>query len=227
MSTKGDVPYLEPEDIRQAVQYAARLPGLLVIMVRGNNMTSTKKSTTTTKKTSKKQNIFNIITPDDAFVILQTLAKEDKHIAKRIEQLVLEYLSDVDLEGVTDEVYSALDLIDVHDLWDNAGSTRDGYVDPTELAWEMFEDALQPFLEEFKKYQRLFMPSEAKYLCMGILQVIYRFSKESNSEFKDWAVDAPGEYFSITLEKWQNACKNSEDLKEMEAFIQENCPKWS
>ncbi len=190
-------------------------------------MTRTKESTVAAKKSSRKQNIFNIITPDDAFVILQTLAKEDKEIAKRIEQLAMEYLSDVDIEGVADEVYSALELIDVHDLWDNAGPTRNGYVDVTELAWEMFEDALQPFLDELKKYQTLSMPTEAKYLGMGILQGLYRFEKESNSEFKGWAVDAPGEYFGTILDEWRDSCESSEDFEDMDAFIQENCPKWS
>ena len=180
-----------------------------------------------TKKNSRKQNIFNIITPDDAFVILQTLAKEDKEIAKRIKQLAMEYLSDVDVKGIADEVYSALDCIDVHDLWDNAGPTRDGYVDVTELAWEMFEEALEPFLKELKKYQKLSMPTEAKYKCMGILQGIYRFEKESNSEFKDWAVDAPGENFSAVLDEWRDGCESPEDLQEMEQFIQDNCSKWA
>jgi hypothetical protein len=180
-----------------------------------------------TKKNSKKQNIFNIITPDDAFAILRTLAKEDKDIAKRIEQLAMEYLSDIDVEGVTDEVYSALDFIDVHDLWDNAGPKTDGYVDVADLAWEMFEEALQPFLDELKKYQKLSMPIEAKYQCMGILQGIYRFEKESDSEFKDWAVDAPGENFSTVLDEWRDECQSSEDLEEMKKFIRENCPKWA
>ena len=190
-------------------------------------MSRTKKSTTTTKKNSRKQNIFNIITPDDAFVILQTLAKEDKEIAKRIEQLAMEYLSDVDVEGIADDVYSALEFIDVHDLWDNAGPTRDGYVDVNELAWEMFEEALQPFLDELKKYQKLSMPAEAKYLCMGILHGLYRFEKESKSEFKDWAVDAPGEYFGTVLDEWRDNCDSSDELEEMQTFIQENCPKWA
>ncbi len=190
-------------------------------------MAKTKRSTTTTKKKSKKQDIFNIITPDDAFAILQTLAKEDKEIARRIEQLAMEYLSDVDVEGVADEVYSELESIDVHDLWDNAGPTRDGYVDVTELAWEMFEEALQPFLDELKKYQKLSMSAEAKFLCMGILHGLYRFEEESNSEFKGWAVDAPGENFRSVLDEWQGSCESSEDLDEMETFIQENCPKWA
>jgi hypothetical protein len=27
----------------------------------------------------------------------------------------------------------------VEDVWDNSGATRDGYVDPGEYAWQLFE----------------------------------------------------------------------------------------
>ncbi len=187
-------------------------------------MAKTKKKTANTKR---KRNIFKIITPDDAFEILHTLAKEDANIAKRIEQLAMEYLSDVQVDEVAGNVYSALDALEVEDLWDSSGSTWDGYVDPAERSWEMVEEALEPFWDELEKYQKLSLTTEAKFHCMGILQGIHQFEKESNSEFKDWAVDAPGEYFGTTLEKWRDGCESQEELTEMEEFIQAECPKWA
>ena len=43
----------------------------------------------------------------------------------------------------------------------------------------------------------------------------------------DWAEDAPGENFSTVLDEWRDKCESSEDLEEMEKFIQEHCPKWA
>ncbi len=40
------------------------------------------------------------------------------------------------------------------------------------------------------------MPKEAKLSCMGVPKGIYKYVHESKSEFKDWAVDVPGECFS-------------------------------
>ena len=71
-----------------------------------------------------KKDILATITPDDAFAILKSLAKEDKNIKKRIEQLAIEYLEDVDVEEIADAVYFDLDLIEVEELWDRSGSTR-------------------------------------------------------------------------------------------------------
>src|SRR4030042_779796 len=80
--------------------------------------------------------------------------------------------------------------------------------------------------DELKRYQELSMDEEAKLYCMGILKGIYRFEKESESEFKGWATDAPREYFGSILSDWKKECKNPQDLKEMEDFLMENCPEW-
>ncbi len=179
------------------------------------------------KKTKplEKTNILEEIAADDELAILRTLAGEDKHVRARIEEIARRYLSEVDLEDTASEVYFELDSIEVEDLWDQSGRTRYGYVDPTEKAWEMFEDALEPFMEELRKYEKLSMDKEAKAYFMGILKGIYRFEKESTSEFKDWAVDDPKEYFKSALDEWKKQ-KDPGDIAEIEDFIRKNCPDW-
>ena len=129
------------------------------------------------KTTSEKKSILDHLT-QDAFAVLKILAGEDENIAHRIERIAREYLSGVDFEDIASEVYFELNNVDVEEVWRRSGRTRHGYVDPTEMAWEMFENALEPFLEELRKYQKLSMYDEAKNYCMGILKGIYRFEKE-------------------------------------------------
>lgn len=167
-----------------------------------------------------------MISSDDAFDILSLIAREDQKIAKRIEQIAIEYLKSVDIEDIAFEVYFALDCIEVEEVWNRSGNTRDGYVDPTEMAWQIFEEALYPFRDEVIKYQRLSMYDEAKKYCLGILEVIYTFEKESSSEYKDWAVDAPREYFEQVLKEWKNGQNNPEDAAEVEDFIKKNFAGW-
>ncbi|ODS42595.1 MAG: hypothetical protein MSIBF_04625 [Candidatus Altiarchaeales archaeon IMC4] len=174
----------------------------------------------------EKTNILGEIGAGDAFEILMTLAKEDKHIRKRIEQIAKERLSRVDLEDVASDVYLALNDIEVEDLWQQSGSTRYGYVEPTERAYEMFGEELEPFMEELKKYQKLSMNKEAKTYCMGILKGIYQFEKESTTEFADWAVDDPKEYFESVLDKWGKETKDQKDMTDIEDFIKKNMPDW-
>ncbi len=172
-------------------------------------------------------NIFDAISADDAYQILQKLANENPVVAKRIEEIAEVSLRGVDIEDVADDVYYDLNSLEVEDVWDNSGSTRDGYVDPTEYAWEMFEEALEPYMEDIKKYQKLSMSVEAKNCCMGILKGIYKFETESTSEYKDWAVDAPSGLFEQVLDEWKEGQKSPEDIAEVEEYVEDNFPDWA
>lgn len=172
-------------------------------------------------------NIIDAISTDDAYQILQILANENPNIAKRIEEITEEFLMCVDIEDIAEDVYYDLNSLRVEDVWDNSGGTRDGYVDPTEYAWEMFEGSLEPYMEDIKKYQKLSMSVEAKNCCMGILKGIYKFKTESTSEYKDWAVDAPLEIFKQVLDEWKEGQRSPRDIAEVEKYIKDNFPGWA
>jgi hypothetical protein len=59
-------------------------------------------------------------------------------------------------------------------LWDRAGSRTDGYTSPEDMAVEMFEESLEPFLQELHRLFDLKMYQEANLYCMGILKGIYQ-----------------------------------------------------
>ncbi len=47
------------------------------------------------------------------------------------------------------------------------------------------------------------------------------------AEYKDWAVNAPGEYFSSTYENWKKICKNETLKDKVQDFIKSECPDWA
>ncbi len=175
---------------------------------------------------TKKKQILDDVRARYAYEILKRLADEDANISKRIDDLALEYLIEVNPDHIAESVFSDLDSIAVEDVWDNSGGTRDGYVDPNELASEMFEEALEPYINELRKCQEMSMAEEAKLHCMGILKGIYKFEKEATTEFQDWAVDDPHENFKHIFEEWRKRNKDTKDLEEMDEFIKKNCPDW-
>jgi hypothetical protein len=63
-----------------------------------------------------KDDIFNTISPDEALEILKQIAKTDKKLKKRIIELAEDLFRNVDVEAIFDDVFSALDGIDVHEL---------------------------------------------------------------------------------------------------------------
>ena len=69
-----------------------------------------------------------------------------------------------------------------------AGATRE---DPGDVAYQIVENALEPFGKRLCEYSKLGLHNEAKLYCKGILEGIIQYSKSSASEFKDWAEDCP------------------------------------
>lgn len=173
-----------------------------------------------------KNDLFERISPNEALKILRQLAKSDKKLKAKIMELAQDLITEIDVEEVSGGVFFALDIIDVHDLWDQAGPSRDGYISSEDMAFEMVEETLEPFHEELKRLLDLKMYPEAKLYCMGLLKGLYLYQKESESEFKDWATDIPGECFGEVLRKWVKG-QTDEDKKEMRDFIAQECPEWT
>jgi len=187
---------------------------------------STKKSTLPPSKLAINKQVLDDVSSEYAHKILIRLANEDAKISKRIEEIALEYLTDVYPDGIAENVFCDLDILDVDDVWKNSGSTRYGYVDPYELAFEMFEEVLEPYIDDLRKCQELSMDEKAKRHCMGILKGIDQFEREATTEFKDWAVDAPHENFIQIFKEWRKENNNTKNLEEMDEFITRNFPKW-
>jgi len=162
--------------------------------------------------------IIDHLTPDKALGILRQLAQEDAALEQRIEQIASKHLTGIDAEEIAHQVYFDLDSLAVEEVWERAENANE-YVEPGEAAWEMFEETLKPFIREMKRYQDLSMPLEAKRYCMGILQGIYLFNKESQSEYKDWADDAPSQHFQLIIDNWKESTKDPADIAEVEDFI--------
>lgn len=177
-------------------------------------------------KIALNKQVLDDVSTEHANEILKRLAYEDANISKKIEELALEYLKGIDQDDIKESVFYDLNNLDVEDVWNNSGSTRYGYIDPNELASEMFEEALEPYVDELKRYQKISMDEEVKLQCMGILKGIDKFEREATTEFQDWAVDDPHENFLQVFKEWRKENKNPENLEEMDGFIKNNFPEW-
>jgi hypothetical protein len=172
------------------------------------------------------KDLLNKISPGESLEILKLLAKTDKQIKKKILDVAEKLIKDVDYESVSDDVFWALDAIDVNELWSSSGETMDGYISTDEMAYEMIANELEPFQKEVFRYIDIGMAKEAKFYCMGVLKGIYMYEYDSSSEFKDWATDIPGEAFRSLLEKWKEQTKKKSDIKEMNEFLKRACENW-
>jgi hypothetical protein len=108
--------------------------------------------------------------------------------------------------------------------WD---SHSDGYTSPDEAAVELMEEELQPFVDQAKRYHELDMRKQERDYCAGVILGLYRYEKESKSEFRNWSEDLPLDSAGWLRDEWRerNADKAMRDT--MDEFIRERCPGWA
>lgn len=167
------------------------------------------------------------ITSDQAVHILKVLWEKRSDVREIIVNEAERLLGPVDPDEIAEDVFFALESIDVHELWDRSGSHSDGYTSPEDMAMEMVEEELDSFSDKIVKYHNLGLHEEEKLYCMGVLKGLYRFEKEAKSEFRNWASDVAGECFDFVHKAWQKQKGNERFAGEMGEFIKVTCPKWA
>jgi len=170
--------------------------------------------------------MINQLSPQDALAVLKTLARDDEQLAARIAEIATAQLSDIDPEEVAFGLYEELELLEVEEVWDRAGPSHHGYVDPAEAADQMIDEVIAPYLEELKKYQALGMNAQANRMSMGLLLGLYRFEDESTSKFKEWEPDAAGVFAEVAVDAWKAGDPSRADVKALRTFIKDELSGW-
>jgi len=151
--------------------------------------------------------------------ILIELLKRKPELMDDLTWIVYEFLKDIDEDDIKNELYCILDNITIEEVFENSGSTRFGYVDPSDLAREMFGEEVGPMVAEGRKYHDLGMMEERDIYFRGILGGLHRFDTESNSYFRELIPDTPKETFKGVVDEWKELSKDPEMVDE---YVQKN-----
>ena len=122
------------------------------------------------KTSSKRKRPVDRVIRNNAYKILQELTNRNARLSRRAEELAHKYTAkrkSVNPDLVAKHVFDDLDCLDVDDLYKESGRTRYGYVDPNDHSWEMFDEALEPYVAKMRKYQEFSMREGAKLQCVG------------------------------------------------------------
>jgi len=169
--------------------------------------------------TKKKVEFLKTLNADESALVLKKLLETHSNLVNDVYDIAIETACDIDSDSIMDDVYYELDSIDVDDLFSRFGKTRYGYKEPSEEAWEMFEEVLQPFITEMKKSQTRRLDSVSKIYCVGIIKGLIKYENESYSEFKDWATDAPFEYIDRIIDEWKKGNPDESDVAELTLIV--------
>ena len=125
----------------------------------------------------------------------------------------------VNIDEIAESLFDELESLDVEDLWDSSGETRDGYIEPVERADEMIDEVLESYFNELERYVKLSNFNVANSYCKGMLKGIYKFDKELPTEFSEWATDIADNFIPGIFYKWEEICLNKNYINEIEEYI--------
>jgi len=168
---------------------------------------------------AKMKNFLKSLSSDEAAQVLQTLLDDNPELIKKAYDIAVKAAGNVDAEDIMHDVYSELDALDVDDLNGRAGRTRYGYVEPHDAAYEIFEEAITPFINEMTKNHKRGLPEAAKQHCIGIIKGLWLYDEESISDLKDWIPDAAGDYVFSVIEEWKKGNPSNEDIAEVMSIV--------
>lgn len=171
--------------------------------------------------------VISRLTAEQALKIVERLGRQGGKIREAVLTEAMNVLTEADVDETADEVVAALESIDVQDCWDRSGSSRDGYTSPDEAAAEIFEQELEPFFAQVERYHEMGLPQQEAAYCMGVILGIYRYERESKSEFREWSADVPAECGGSLLDKWRGRNREKASINAMHDFIRARCPEWA
>lgn len=130
--------------------------------------------------------------------VLAGLLEAHSELRSEAEQAARALLASVVIDDVADAVRSSLEAIPLNDLAARSGRIRGrGYVDETEAAWELVNEAMEPFRADLRRRTGLGLTDAAAALAVGIIAGLYRIREPEDGTVLAYAgPDAPSEFAS-------------------------------
>jgi hypothetical protein len=167
----------------------------------------------------KKIDFIKTLNSDEASYVLRKLLENKPELISVAHEIAMKAASNIDVDEIMEDVFYELDALDVDDLYSRSGKQRHGYKEPYDEAWEMFVEAIQPFIDEMNKNHICGLVSVSKTYCIGIVKGLLKYENDSFSEFKDWATDAPLEYIDRILDEWKKNVICEDEINDVKLAV--------
>ena len=138
--------------------------------------------------------------------VLDSLLRAHPELREAAEEIARGVLVDIDPDAIADVVDWDLRAPSIDELNERAGSQPLGYVHPTDAAWELLAEALEPHIRELTRLLDLGLIEAAVANAVGLIAGLYRCREgEDGDLILSWAPDFPAEQARTLMEKLINA----------------------
>lgn len=162
--------------------------------------------------------------PAESDEVLRALVEAHPELRNEAEEIARSLISDVSFEEIAEEVEWELASRDLDDLNARAGNTRWGYVDPTEAAWEILHEAIDPVIDEMQRHLALGLRREALETCKGLVLGLYGVRGKAGDSCLGSAPDFTRQTAQEILEKWSEGGGKKKSFPR--SFMDQHVPEW-
>lgn len=131
------------------------------------------------------------LNPEEKAAILDRLLSRHPELVEEAAKTAEETLSGVSAEEIAARLLSELTDLGFDELHGRAGNKSFGYVGPEEAAWEIFQETVQPYLDDLKRRLELSPKNGALAVCQGIILGLYRFENDQSTDLLEYAQEFP------------------------------------
>jgi hypothetical protein len=139
--------------------------------------------------------VLSVLTEAEKSAVLDELIGADERLRDSAESAARRLLADVDPADVGDALVEVLTGLDQQALAARAGPTRHGYVEPTEAAWALLEEALAPWVNDLARLARVSLKQAARQTGLLVLAGLQHCLQHTRHDDRllSWAPDFPAE----------------------------------
>lgn len=180
---------------------------------------------------SKRGKLIRGLSADEAKVVLDRCIAACPDLESKAEHIARSVLSEASFKDVANDVEGAIRLLDIDDLNETAGSHSWGYVEPTEAAYDLIQQEVDPYLDDMRRRIDLGLEAEALEICKGIVLGLYRLKEDKGNDVLGWAPDFREEIAGWTIDCWRRGSGDtkkarSRERRHLPAFPQDFIERW-
>lgn len=129
-----------------------------------------------------------VLTDAECSIVLTKLVGADAALSAAANDVALRLLASATIEDVASEVSAALLSIELDELGARTGRIRGhGYVHETDAAWELVEEAFEPFLHDMRRRALLGLLDAASVVLIGVVAGLYRIREPDEGSVPGYA----------------------------------------
>jgi hypothetical protein len=138
--------------------------------------------------------------------VLDALLRGHAALRDEAENIAHDVLVDVDPDAGADGVEWDLRALAIDELNGRARRQRGGYIEPTDAAWELLGEAVEPHSREVDRLLTLGLVEPAVDTALGVMAGLYRCRGcDDGDVLLSWAPDFPAEEAAAVLKRMTDA----------------------